>query len=333
VLESAVVSGAPPLLQVEGLTRHYPVGRGGVVRAVEDVSFSLWPGETLGIVGESGCGKSTLARTVLRLLEPTRGRILFDGEDIGTLGTREMRRRRRHMQMVFQDPMASLDPRFTIRRILEEPLVVHGFGDRRARAARVRELLERVGLDASAADRYPHEFSGGQRQRIGIARAIALEPKLVVLDEPVSALDVSVQSQILNLLMDLRDQLRLSYLFISHDLAVVHAIADRVAVMYLGRIVELTTVDRLFARPAHPYTRTLLAAVPDPDPDRRGERLVPAGEPPDPERPPSGCPFHPRCPHATAVCRERLPPSVAIGDGDGGHTVACHLYAEECRAA
>jgi len=314
------------LLAVEGLVTRFPVKGGGVIRAVDGVDLTLSTGETLAIVGESGCGKSTLARSVLRLVEPSAGRVRFAGEDVLTLPPTALRRLRRDMQLVFQDPMASLDPRFSVGRSLAEPLVVHGIGDRAERRRRVAELLRLVGLDPEAAARYPHEFSGGQRQRIGIARAIALEPKLVVLDEPVSALDVSVQAQILNLLSDLKERLGLSYLFISHDLGVVHAVADRVAVMYLGRIVEVARVERLFAAPAHPYCQALLAAVPRPEPGRRRERTVPKGEPPSPEHPPPGCPFHPRCPHALDVCRSAMPEPRQIPGSSDGHTVRCHLY-------
>ena len=309
-------------LRVEDLATHFPVA-GGRLRAVDGVSFVQARGETLGIVGESGCGKSTLARSILQLLRPTAGRVLFEGTDLVGLPARRMRALRRHLQIVFQDPMASLDPRFSVGRILEEPLVVHGFGPRPARRARVAEMLEKVGLDATAAARYPHEFSGGQRQRIGIARAIMLEPKLVVLDEPVSALDVSIQAQILNLLADLRDSLGLSYLFISHDLAVVRAICDRVAVMYLGRIVEEAPTETLFEAPAHPYTEALLAAVPRPEPGGRRRRIAVTGEPPDPAHPPPGCPFHPRCPKAMPECRIRAPALHRLADG---RRVACHLH-------
>jgi oligopeptide transport system ATP-binding protein len=318
------VSAAPsPLLEVEGLVTSFPLKGGGRVRAVDGVDLAVRRGETLAVVGESGCGKSTLARSVLRLVEPAAGRVRFAGEDVLALGREALRRRRRDMQLVFQDPLASLDPRFTVGRSLAEPFVVHGIGTPAGRRDRVAELLRLVGLDASTADRYPHEFSGGQRQRIGIARAIALEPKLVVLDEPVSALDVSIQSQILNLLLDLKERLGLSYLFISHDLGVVRAVADRVAVMYLGRVVETAPVERLFAGPAHPYAQALLAAVPRPDPARRRRRTATVGEPPDPARPPPGCPFHPRCPRAMAVCRAAMPERTEVA---AGHAVRCHIY-------
>ncbi len=316
------MTGESELLRVEELSTRFPV-QGGVIHAVEGVSFTQRSGETMGIVGESGCGKSTLARSILQLVRPSSGRVLFEGTDLVGLSARRMRALRRHLQIVFQDPMASLDPRFTIGRILEEPLVIHGFGSKATRRARVAAMLEQVGLDPTAASRYPHEFSGGQRQRIGIARAIMLEPRLVVLDEPVSALDVSIQAQILNLLADLRESLGLSYLFISHDLAVVRAICDRVAVMYLGRILEEAPTEQLFAQPAHPYTEALLSAVPQPEPGARRRRVVVSGEPPNPEHPPEGCPFHPRCPRAMPVCRREPPGMRALGDG---RRVACHLH-------
>ena len=323
LLEPRVMGGGEPLLEVEGLVTTFPLKGGGRVRAVNGVDLELRRGETLAIVGESGCGKSTLARSVLRLIEPSDGRVRFAGQDVLALGRDALRRLRRDMQLVFQDPMASLDPRFTVGRSLLEPFVVHGVGTQPERRARVDALLRTVGLEPAAAARYPHEFSGGQRQRIGIARAIALEPSLVVLDEPVSALDVSIRSQILNLLQDLKDRLGLSYLFISHDLGVVYAVADRVAVMYLGRIVEVAPVDQLFDAPAHPYTQALLTAVPQPDPTRRRRRIVAPGEPPSPERPPSGCPFHPRCMHAMEICRSTMP-EVSHLPG-AGHMVRCHL--------
>jgi oligopeptide/dipeptide ABC transporter ATP-binding protein len=318
-----VSAASPALLEVEGLVTSFPLKGGGRLRAVDGVDLAVDRGETLAVVGESGCGKSTLARSVLRLVEPAAGRVRFAGEDVLALGREALRRRRRDMQLVFQDPMASLDPRFTVGRSLAEPFAVHGIGTPTGRRDRVAELLRLVGLDSGAAERYPHEFSGGQRQRVGIARAIALEPRLVVLDEPVSALDVSIQSQILNLLLDLKERLGLSYLFISHDLGVVRAIADRVAVMYLGRVVETAPVERLFGGPAHPYAQALLAAVPRPDPAHRQRRAAPVGEPPDPARPPPGCPFHPRCPRAMAVCRATMPERIEIA---AGHAVRCHLY-------
>ncbi len=315
------------LLEVVDLKKHFPArGGGGTVLAVDGVSFALRPGETLGVVGESGCGKSTLARTVLRLTPPTAGTVRFDGKDLLTLPPSELRAVRREMQMIFQDPFASLDPRLTVARIVAEPLVIHDIGDRAERRRRVAELLETVGLDAAAASRYPHEFSGGQRQRIGIARAVALRPKLVVADEPVSALDVSIQSQILNLLVDLRRRFGLAYIFISHDLAVVEHVSDTVAVMYLGRIVESAAAEDLFDRPSHPYTEALIAAVPRAEPGERRARIVLSGELPSPEDPPAGCPFHPRCPRAMDVCRVDTPALRDLGTPARPHLVSCHLY-------
>ncbi|UEM07065.1 ATP-binding cassette domain-containing protein (plasmid) [Skermanella rosea] len=326
-MTSAPETTAPDdLLTVENLTKHFPIKGGGVIHAVNGVSLRQRRGETIGIVGESGCGKSTLARLCLRLVEPTSGAIRFDGEDIRALPARALRAKRRDMQIIFQDPYASLDPRMSVGDIIREPLDIHGIGSRVERRAQVAQLLEKVGLPPDAARRYPHEFSGGQRQRIGIARAIALKPKLVVADEPVSALDLSIQSQVLNLLVALRAEMNLSYLFISHDLAVIRYISDRVAVMYLGRIVELADVDTLYADPAHPYTRALLSAIPQPDPERRRARTILAGDLPNPESPPPGCPFHPRCPAAMDHCRTLEPAERNIGTPDRPHLVSCHLY-------
>jgi oligopeptide/dipeptide ABC transporter ATP-binding protein len=322
----AVAQGDAPLLEVRGVSKHFPArDRRGTVRAVEDVSLTLRAGETLGIVGESGCGKSTLARLILRLIEPTSGTVLFAGEDLLALSSSALRARRRQMQMIFQDPYAALDPRFTVGDSIAEPLVIHRVGTARERSARVRELLALVGLEPEAARRHPHEFSGGQRQRIVIARAIALEPRLVIADEPVSALDVSIQSQILNLLADLKQRLGLSYIVISHDLAVVEHISDRVAVMYLGRIVETAPAERLFAKPAHPYTQALFSAIPHLDPDRRRERVVLGGDVPNPEAPPPGCAFHPRCPQVMDICRGTLPDPRDLAEL-APHEVRCHLY-------
>ncbi|MGD9945015.1 MAG: ABC transporter ATP-binding protein [Burkholderiaceae bacterium] len=322
-----------PLLEVAGLTKHFAArgngwrgGRGGrVVRAVDGVSFSLDRGTTLAVVGESGSGKSTTARLVLRLIEPTAGSVRFDGADIAALSASALRKLRQRMQIVFQDPYASLNPRMKVGEILEEPLRVHGIGDTAARRARVRQLLELVQLADYHAGRYPHQFSGGQRQRIGIARALAVQPDLVVCDEPVSALDVSIQAQVVNLLKDLQAQLGLSYLFISHDMAVVKYIADRVAVMYLGKLVELAPKDALFSLPLHPYTRTLLAAVPRPDPHRRAERQIVAGDIPSPSNPPPGCRFHTRCPFVVERCRTEEP---LMTEHAPGHLAACHRVAE-----
>ena len=320
--------GESPLLSVEDLVVSYPATggwRAPAVRAVDGVSFQVRRGEILGLVGESGCGKSTTALAVLRLLDPESGRIVLDGEDITGIGPARMRPVRRRMQAVFQDPFGSLDPRMTVRDIVAEPLDVHGLaGDRAARSARVAELLEQVGLRADMAGRHPHEFSGGQRQRIGIARAIALRPALVVCDEPVSALDVSVQAQITNLLLDIRERSGVAYLFIAHDLAVVRHISDRVAVMYLGRIAEIASADDLFRTPRHPYTQALLAAVPMADPvaERARSQALMTDEVPSALSPPTRCRFHPRCPGARPVCHEVVP---ALKSVDGGHAVACHL--------
>ena len=315
------------LLALQDVVKHFPVkGSGRVVHAVNGVSLDLLRGETLGIVGESGCGKSTLGRLALRLIEPDRGEVRFEGENLRALSAAALRAKRREMQIVFQDPYASLDPRQSVADILAEPLKIHARGNARSRRERVAELLRQVGLPADAARRYPHEFSGGQRQRIGIARAIALEPKLIVADEPVSALDVSIQSQILNLLLDLKRALGLSYIFISHDLAVVEYISDRVAVMYLGHIVETGAAADLYAAPAHPYTQALISAIPEPDPDRPRQRMVLGGDVPNPERPPTGCPFHPRCPKAMPICSAEMPPAKNLGTAERPHEVRCHLY-------
>jgi oligopeptide/dipeptide ABC transporter ATP-binding protein len=321
-----------PLLEIEDLAKHYPVKRGivvarevGTVKAVDGVSLRLDRGETLALVGESGCGKSTTARLVLRLIDPTTGIIRFEGVDITDLRGEPLRKLRRRMQIVFQDPFASLNPRMTIGDIIAEPLVVHEIGDRMSRRARVNQLLSLVGLASFHASRYPHEFSGGQRQRIGIARALAVEPSLIVCDEPVSALDVSIQAQVVNLLKDLQARLGLSYLFIAHDLAVVKHMADRVAVMYLGRIVEIAPKAALFTAPLHPYTRALLAAIPRPDPHAHIPRQLEGGDVPSPLNPPTGCHFHTRCPFAVALCREESPPLAAKAPG---HLVACHLADE-----
>ncbi len=318
---------AGPILEVENLTKHFGAkgGQGGV-QAVNGVNLRLERGETLGIVGESGCGKSTLARLILRLIEPTAGSVRFAGEDLLALPQSDLRVRRRDMQLIFQDPYASLDPRLTVGTIVGEPLAIHGVGDRKERRDRVAGLLKTVGLEADASARYPHEFSGGQRQRIGIARAVALEPKLIIADEPVSALDVSIQSQILELLLDLKERLALSYIFISHDLAVVEHMSDRVAVMYLGRIVEETDTESLYEKPAHPYTEALISAVPQPDPERERTRIVLSGDIPNPENPPPGCPFHPRCPKAMDHCRTTTPKMQNIGTEERPHLVTCHLY-------
>ncbi len=309
------------LLQVEHLVKHFPVS-GGIVKAVDGVSFSLLPGETFGLVGESGCGKTTIGRTILRLVEPSGGSIIFDGRDLRQLSRSELRRIRRDMQIVFQDPYASLNPRMRIGEAIAEPLVIHGIGTPQSRREQVAELLRVVGLDPDYASRYPHEFSGGQRQRISIARALALRPRFIVADEPVSALDVSVQAQIVNLLADLREQFGLTYLFISHGLAVVEHFCTRVGTMYLGKLVEVAPTRRLFTQPRHPYTQALLESIPVPDPSRRKVHAPLAGDVPSPLAPPPGCRFHPRCPVAVDDCRHREPPLRDVGDG---HQVACWL--------
>jgi len=319
-----------PLLSVRDLRTHFPLRggargrRGAVCRAVDGVSFDVNSGTSLGLVGESGCGKTTLGRTLLRLVDATAGRVTFDGIDVLTAAGSRLRALRRRMQVVFQDPFGSLNPRMTIGRIIEEPLVIHAAAGRRERQSRVMNLLDRVGIHESYHRRYPHELSGGQRQRISIARALALRPRFIVCDEPVSALDVSIQSQILNLLGDLRRDFGLTYLFIAHNLAVVERFCDRVAVMYLGKIVEFADTKSLFAGPSHPYTMALLAAAPQPDPERRGRRVFLGGEPPSPIDPPGGCAFHPRCPFATHECSEVTPPLEAKPWLPPTHLVACH---------
>ncbi|MBA4602783.1 ABC transporter ATP-binding protein [Thermoactinomyces mirandus] len=316
------------LLDVRNLQKSFPVYGGmfgkktGEVRAVDDVSFTVEEGEVLGFVGESGCGKSTTGRTMIRLYEPTGGEVIFDGKNLFQLSAGEMRKTRRDLQMVFQDPFASLNPRQKIANILEEPLIVHGIGTAKERKEQVQELLHVVGLNPFHGERYPHQFSGGQRQRIGIARALSTRPKLIVADEPVSALDVSIQSQVLNLMMDLQEQFSLTYIFISHDLSVVKHISHRVGVMYLGRMIELSPRDELYSKPLHPYTRALLSAVPVPDPEAKRKRMILKGDVPSPEKPPAGCAFHPRCPHVFERCREERP---VFEDAGGGHMVACHL--------
>jgi oligopeptide/dipeptide ABC transporter ATP-binding protein len=325
----APADGGQPLLEAEHVELHFPIKQGllidrtiGVVHAVDDVSLTLQEGQTLGVVGESGCGKSTLARCIVRLLEPTSGAVRFRGRDVTHLNRRGLMPLRREVQLVFQDPVASLNPRKRVGQIIGTPLRLHGM-ERDQVQNRVRELLDRVGLNSEHVNRFPHEFSGGQRQRIGVARALAMEPRLIVLDEPVSALDVSVQAQVVNLLDDLQDDFGLSYVFIAHDLSVVRHVSDQIAVMYLGKIMELSPAQELYSKPIHPYTEALLAAIPIPDPreNRARERTVIGGEPPNPINPPSGCRFHTRCPRATDICSTVEPP---LAEYPGGHLAACH---------
>ena len=317
-----------PLIEVENLKKHYPVRSGlwgrvrASVKAVDGVSLKIMEGETLGVVGESGCGKTTLGRLLLRLVEATEGRVVYQGRDVLNVGARQMRELRRSMQIIFQDPYSSLNPRMTVGGIIGEALKIHELVPPERIDARVAELMELVGLQPSYARRYPHEFSGGQRQRIGIARALAVEPKFIVADEPVSALDVSIQAQIINLLQDLQRDLGLTYLFIAHDLSVVRHISDRIAVMYLGRIVELSDRDELYAHPSHPYTKALLSAVPVPEPGASTQRVVLEGDVPNPASVPSGCPFHPRCPEKRDRCTQTVPQLVDLGNG---HQTACLL--------
>ncbi len=331
-------NGAGPLVELEHLKVYFPIKSGilldrhiGDIRAVDDVSLSIKRGETVGLVGESGCGKSTVGRTILRLYKPTDGRIVFEGRDISTLGEQELRPLRRRMQMVFQDPFASLNPRHSVGRIVGEPLRTHGLASRGETSAHVRELLHTVGLPPDAAGRYPHEFSGGQRQRIGLARALALNPDFIVADEPVSALDVSIQAQMINLFEQLQEEFQLTYLFIAHDLAVVRHISDRIAVMYLGWIVEVSPAAELYENPLHPYTISLLSAVPIPDPvvERQRESILLAGDLPSPANPPAACRFHTRCPYVQPTrCREEIPRLRKLATG---HEVACH-WAEDIQA-
>lgn len=317
------------LLEVKNLKKYFPVKAGvfrktvGYVKAVDDVGFYINEGETLGLVGESGCGKSTTGATILRLLEATAGEVNFAGRDILTLNRKGMREIRKEMQIIFQDPYASLNPRMTVADIVGEPLVIHNLAkNKKERREKVAELLDSVGLTVEQMNRYPHEFSGGQRQRIGVARALAVDPKLIIADEPVSALDVSVQAQVINILQDLQKEFGLTYLFIAHDLSVVKHISDRVAVMYLGKIVELTDKYSLYDNPLHPYTQSLLSAIPIPDPGRKRERIILKGDVPSPVDPPEGCPFHPRCPKAMDICSKVEP---EFKEYDNGHFVSCHL--------
>jgi len=325
-------NGKEVLLSVRGLKKHFPITSGiilqrqvGAVKAVDDVSFDVFKGETLGLVGESGCGKSTTGRTVLQLYKPTAGSVVFEGKELSTLPAEELRKMRKRMQMIFQDPFASLNPRMSVGRIVSEPLRIHKIIDNRKEEQEyVENLLERVGLNPYYVNRYPHEFSGGQRQRIGIARALALKPSFIVADEPISALDVSIQAQVVNLLEDLQDELNLTYLFIAHDLSMVRHICDRVAVMYLGKIVELAAADELYENPLHPYTQALLSAVPVPDPfvEERRQRIIIAGDVPSPANPPTGCNFNTRCPVSFDLCYQD--PDPALLEMSPGHWVSCH---------
>jgi oligopeptide/dipeptide ABC transporter ATP-binding protein len=320
---------AENLLEVKNLKKYFPVKAGifkrtvDYVKAVDDISFTVKEGETLGLVGESGCGKSTTGRTILRLLEATAGKVIFEGKSVMDLDKKEMRAIRRDMQIIFQDPYASLNPRMTVADIVGEPLDIHKLAkNKKERNEKVKEILENVGLGEEYMNRYPHEFSGGQRQRIGVARALAVDPKLIIADEPVSALDVSVQAQVVNLLQDLQKEFGLTFLFIAHDLSVVKHISDRVAVMYLGKIVELTDKKELFKNPIHPYTQSLLSAIPEADPRKKKDRIILEGDVPSPVDPPSGCRFHPRCPKAFEPCSVKEPEFKEYGDG---HFAACHL--------
>jgi peptide/nickel transport system ATP-binding protein/oligopeptide transport system ATP-binding protein len=319
------------LLEVRDLCKTFQVSAGPLsgshlsLKAVDGVSFNLRAGETLGLVGESGCGKSTTGKAILRLLEPDSGEICFDGENLLALSSRQMRHRRRDLQMIFQDPYSSLNPRMRVMDIVGEPLKIHGLAKGRALRQEVARLLQTVGMEAACLNRYPHEFSGGQRQRIGIARALALKPRLIVADEPVSALDLSIQAQVVNLMQDIQPQFDLTYLFIAHDLSIIEHISDRIAVMYLGRIVEMTPAEELYRHPRHPYSEALLNAVPVPDPHARRQKRPLTGEIPSPLHPPSGCHFHPRCPYARERCRHEAP---ALNDRGGGHLAACHFSEE-----
>lgn len=320
-----------PLLHVENLVKEFPVDSGvfrGIskkVHAVNNVSFDIYPGETFGLVGESGCGKSTTGRSIMRLTEPTSGKVIFDGEDVAKKSHKELKKMRHDMQYIFQDPYASLNPRMTIGEIISEPMVIHHeYENKEERMDRVRDLIEKVGLNPEHINRYPHEFSGGQRQRVGIARAFALRPKLIICDEPVSALDVSIQAQVLNLLDELQREYGTAYLFIAHNLSVVQHISDRVAVMYLGNMMEIADWQDLYSKPCHPYTQSLLSAIPvaDPDVQKERDRIILAGDPPSPIEPPSGCPFHTRCPIAQAICSEEKP---ELKEVEPGHLCACHF--------
>ena len=316
------------LVEIKNLIKHFPVKKGlfkktvGLVKAVDDVSLNIYEGETLGLVGESGCGKSTLGRVLVRLINPTSGDIIFDNKNLNSYSNKELRSQRQYFQIIFQDPNSSLDPRSTIGKSIEEALIIHGMKDRLERQKKVSEMLNLVGIPANAVERFPHEFSGGQRQRIGIARALILKPKLVVCDEPVSALDVSVQAQVLNLLNDLKDELSLTLLFISHNLSVVENVSDRIAIMYLGQIIELLDSSKFAANCKHPYSKALLSAIPVPDPNIKKERIILKGDVPSPINPPNGCRFHTRCPEAIAKCKNTEPSLIELSQG---HKASCHL--------
>jgi oligopeptide transport system ATP-binding protein len=316
------------LVEIKNLIKHFPVKKGlfkktvGLVKAVDDISLDIYEGETLGLVGESGCGKSTLGRVLVRLINPTSGDIIFDNKNLNSYSNKELRNQRKYFQIIFQDPNSSLDPRSTIGKSIEEALIIHGMKDRLERQKKVSEMLNLVGISANAVERFPHEFSGGQRQRIGIARALILKPKLVVCDEPVSALDVSVQAQVLNLLNDLKDELSLTLLFISHNLSVVENVSDRIAIMYLGQIIELLNSSKFAANCKHPYSKALLSAIPVPDPNIKKERIILKGDVPSPINPPNGCRFHTRCPEAIAKCKNTEPLLIELSQG---HKASCHL--------
>jgi oligopeptide/dipeptide ABC transporter ATP-binding protein len=316
------------LVEIKNLIKHFPVKKGlfkktvGLVKAVDDISLDIYEGETLGLVGESGCGKSTLGRVLVRLINPTSGDIIFDNKNLNSYSNKELRSQRQYFQIIFQDPNSSLDPRSTIGKSIEEALIIHGMKDRLERQKKVSEMLNLVGIPANAVERFPHEFSGGQRQRIGIARALILKPKLVVCDEPVSALDVSVQAQVLNLLNDLKDELSLTLLFISHNLSVVENVSDRIAIMYLGQIIELLDSSKFAANCKHPYSKALLSAIPVPDPNIKKERIILKGDVPSPINPPNGCRFHTRCPEAIAKCKNTEPLLIELSQG---HKASCHL--------
>ncbi len=325
-----------PILQIQDLVTHFPIRQGafgrvrGTVRAVDGVSFEVERGETFGLVGESGCGKSTLGRSILRLIEPTSGSVRFDGQELVGMPPAQLRKLRRRMQLIFQDPYASLNPRMKVREIVGEGLAIHRLASGAERERKVAALLEKMGLGAEAMDRYPHEFSGGQRQRIGIARALAVGPELVIADEPISSLDVSIQAQIVNLIVDLQAELGLTYVFIAHDLKIIEYISTRVAVMYLGKIVEMASAAELYRAPKHPYTQALLSAIPVPDPTRKRERILLPGDVPSPANPPPGCPFHPRCRYAFDRCKTEVPPLYKL---DGGHLASCFLIEDEASAS